>query len=183
MASDSKGMETHSLNSKEDLLAKKYIFKFSFIRDPVSRLRSFYIDKFCREVEHHNNVDYKKVYEELLGTEELDPFDVVNFVGSIPSDFSDRHWKSSYDNIFFNEQPLVDKVYDIKSTDVFLRDIREYAPKSLEMPKANKTSKYDVSDIRDVFASEEMKILVNNSFSRDAGLYKELIKNGGSLSF
>lgn len=171
-----KGRHTFSLNTVEFLKSDSYDFVFSFIRDPVKRLQSFYIDKFCREQGHHNIKDYLHVYRGILG--DFDPVALIEFIGSIPSDFADRHWKSTWDNLHYDECPIFDVVYDINSESKFLSHISDFIRGDVEMPVANNTEKYEVSDIREFFSSGQALSLVNKYFYKDVLLYNAVSSKG-----
>jgi SAM-dependent methyltransferase len=83
-------------------------FVFSIIRNPISRFKSLYFDKFCKPDNHINVKSFLAPFCSLLGKSNLTPNDVLDVIVEIPDEYSDAHWKSQYHNTTHHGRTLVD---------------------------------------------------------------------------
>ena len=175
------GRSSSALNQRISIAALRDYFKFSIIRDPASRFSSFFADKFYRGNEHHNRSKFLAVYSTLLGPSGLTPWGVLELVSKIPASFADPHWLPVYDNLFLDGVPLVDAIYDIRSTNLLVKDLAKYLDRPIEMPHVLKSGHLVTSGARDILNSEAFQSAVRAAYASDFELYARLTDAGGSL--
>jgi hypothetical protein len=176
------GRSSSALNQRISIGALRDYFKFSIIRDPASRFSSFFADKFYRAKGHNNRSKFLAVYSTLLGPSGLNPWGVLELVSKIPAPFADPHWLPVYDNLFLHGVPLVDAIYDIRSTNLLVKDLAKHLNRPIEMPHVLKSGHLGASGARDILNSEAFQSAVRAAYASDSELYARLTEAGGYLS-
>ena len=171
---------TNALNEFVSVSTLSSGFSFSFIRSPVTRFRSFYLDKFCRGTER----DYEhwvQVYAALLGSETVEPQPLLELIAGVPPEFADRHWRSFRSNIYHCGQPLVQRVYDLSALAGFIEDISEYLGHEVSMPHERSTSSIVAPEVRAALSEPAFEDLVAETFAADQALYRDTMAEGGKI--
>lgn len=180
---DATNNQSSAFNVLESVRTRASDFIFTFVREPAGRFASFYLDKLCRGPKHHNYTDFRQVYETLMGNSYMSPWSVLKLVSSIPHAFSDRHWLPMYENTFYEDEPLVHAVYDIRKSDTFIHDVSAYLQRDVGMPHVLATDKIAAPAERDVLTSEEFRATVREKFSKDVRFYERVAAANGVLYF
>ena len=131
------------MKSYTDLLDAKYrgFFKFSVVRNPMRRAVSCFKDKYERSEGHPNIVNWQTPLRRLLGREEISFIDWLEFIASMPDEYSDPHWRSQYYTMHTNDgRPLVDAVYKLERLSDHEEELSERLGVPAQLQRLNATT-------------------------------------------
>ena len=131
------------LKSYTDLRDARYegFFKFSIVRHPLRRALSCFRDKYERRTRHLNIANWQVPLLKLLEREAISFIDWLEFIASMPDEYSDPHWRSQYYTMHTEEgQQLVDAVYKLENLSEHQDELSERVGISAQLQRLNSTT-------------------------------------------
>ena len=129
-----KPVEAYMFRREKLALLQQQYFKFTFVRNPFSRLVSFYLDRIIKENEYYR-----------IGKTEREFSKVAKIICKKPDVISDQHFVSQYFLVYEEGQCLVDFVGKFENLEVEFKPIQEkYDLSPLEHKR--KAPTYDYRD-------------------------------------
>ncbi len=130
------------LKSYTDLLDASYegFFKFSVVRHPLRRAMSCFKDKYERCDRHSNIMSWQTPLLKLLRRETISFIDWLDFIASMPDEYSDPHWRSQYYTMYTEDgRQLVDAVYKLEHLSEYQSELSERLGVSARLQRLNST--------------------------------------------
>jgi hypothetical protein len=130
------------MKSYTDLRDASYedFFKFSVVRHPLSRAMSCFKDKYERK-RHLNIMNWQVPLLKLLRREAISFIDWLNFIASMPDEYSDPHWRSQYYTMHTDDgRELVDAVYKLEYLSEYQDELSERLGVTAHLQRLNSTT-------------------------------------------
>ena len=139
------------INTPIDLTDSKYLdyYKFSFVRNPFSRIVSCYEDKLTGSPKSKNNQLWRIPFQKLMGKDTFTFEDFVYSVRDMPDSYANAHWRSQWATLYDgNDNILVDHIGHLENIQEDFRAICRIIGMDLTLPLINvsKKSKSNLSD-------------------------------------
>ncbi len=151
-------------------------FKFSFVRDPFTRLVSCYEDRVRRPIyapigRYYFDTAYNRVLiRRLFGSEfsqDMSFEAFVNLVAKIPDWLADGHFKSQYGWIYRFGRPIPDYVGRLET---LAEDWRPLAAR-FGLPEPEHRNRSNQQDIASYFTTERLVALAAKRYRKDIELF------------
>jgi chondroitin 4-sulfotransferase 11 len=135
------GREIHShpdFITELRIIRKKYnkFFKFTFVRNPISRIVSCYKDKILGH-ENYENYYFDNYHYKIKSDISFEEF--IKVISNIPDFLADRHFKSQYFSIVKNNKYKIDYIGKIENIDYDWQKLAIKYNLNSKMPHKNKS--------------------------------------------